>query len=80
MTTECEKLKICGFFKKYTEMKSLVCKGFIRSYCEGGLQNECKRKEYSEMHGEPPPDDMMPNGRYVISGRQTNEYGNIQYE
>ena len=65
MTKECELLKDCGFFRKYQATKDLACKGFIAMYCKGPKMNECKRKEYREKYGTPPPDDMMPNGKMV---------------
>ncbi len=65
MADTCERLSTCGFFKKYGQDKSLACKGFVSRYCMGDRMNECKRKEYFEAHGNPPSDDMMPNGRVV---------------
>ena len=62
MSQECEKLTMCGFFKKYGEVKDLACRGFINQYCKGDKMNECKRKEYSKKHGHAPSDDMMPPG------------------
>ena len=73
MAKECERVETCGFFKKYHDVKSLACKGFFRSYCMGELMDKCKRKEYLERHGAPPSDDMMPNGRYIPTGRETTE-------
>ncbi len=65
MAKECESLAACGFFKKYDCSKVMICKGFIRKYCKGSKQDECKRKMYKKEHGTPPPDDMMPNGLMV---------------
>ena len=62
MSQECEKLTMCGFFKKYGEVKDLACRGFINQYCKGDKMNECKRKEYSKKHGQAPSDEMMPTG------------------
>ncbi|WP_456325515.1 methyl-accepting chemotaxis protein [Desulfonauticus submarinus] len=62
---ECELLPKCGFFKKYAGSKDSLIKGFINSYCKGPYMEECKRKQYRQEHGEPPSDDMMPNGKFV---------------
>jgi hypothetical protein len=62
MAQECELLSKCGFFKKYQAIKSAACKGFILQFCRGPKMDQCKRKEYREMHGVPPSDDMLPNG------------------
>ena len=66
MPQECEKLTMCGFFKKYGEVKDLACRGFINQYCLGDKMNECKRKEYSKKHGQAPSDDMMPTGHKIF--------------
>ena len=44
MSQECEKLTMCGFFKKYGEVKDLACRGFINQYCKGE-KNERMQKE-----------------------------------
>ncbi len=62
MDMKCELLEKCGFFKKYQVSKDLACRGFTRTFCNGPKMNECRRKEYRQHHGAPPPDDMMPNG------------------
>ena len=72
MTQECEKLKTCGFFSKYGEIKDLACRGFVNQYCKGDKMDQCKRKEYSRKHGESPSDDMMPTGHNIA-------YKNIFY-
>ena len=64
---QCELLAKCGFFKKYQEAKNLACKGFINKYCKGSDMDECKRKAYRKEHGEPPADDMMPNGMMMAN-------------
>ncbi|MBU1086291.1 MAG: hypothetical protein KKD05_02100 [Candidatus Omnitrophica bacterium] len=67
MDKECESIEKCGFFKKYKETKALACRGFVRRYCKGPQQNECKRKKYSQEHGTPPSNDMMPNGQMIVA-------------
>lgn len=64
---DCELLNTCGFFKKYNGTKKLACAGFIKQYCRGPLQGECKRKAYRKEHGAPPPDEMMPPGGMVCA-------------
>ena len=60
---ECELLDTCGFFKRYEGCDNLGCKGFIKLYCKGPRQAECKRKQYRLERGEPPPDNMLPTGQ-----------------
>ena len=56
----CERLEICGFFIKYSQIMDKTCKGFIKDYCKGPKGKECKRKVYFDEKGEAPGDDMMP--------------------
>jgi hypothetical protein len=65
METECSLLTKCGFFIKYCNTKELACRGFINQYCKGPKQYECKRLEYRNKNGVPPPDDMMPTGQFI---------------
>lgn len=58
----CELLDKCGFFAKYKETSDVACKGFIALYCKGPKLDECKRKEHRKQHGQPPADNMLPNG------------------
>ncbi len=67
MNQQCELLEKCGFFKKYQSTKELACKGFIINYCQGPQLNDCLRKKYRQEHGVAPSDDMMPNGRMIVS-------------
>lgn len=60
--SECPNLANCGFFRKYSQINQLACKGFIVMFCRGDKQDACKRKEYKKTHGAAPSDDMMPNG------------------
>ncbi|MBN1346169.1 MAG: hypothetical protein JXQ73_26005 [Phycisphaerae bacterium] len=62
MPETCALLDSCGFFKKYRSSSDLACKGFIAKYCRGQQMSECKRKQYRQQHGAPPPDEMMPSG------------------
>ncbi len=69
MSEQCELLEQCGFFREFQNINDLACKGFIRRYCKGSEMNECKRKQYRQQNGTPPPDDMMPNGQTYIIGK-----------
>jgi hypothetical protein len=75
----CKFLEGCGFFKKYKATKDLACRGFIRLYCQGRKQDQCKRKQYFTEHGVPPEDDMMPSGHVILDDEKslpTNSNGN----
>jgi hypothetical protein len=69
MSEQCNRLDLCGFFKKWQTTKDLACSGFINMYCKGDGMNACKRKEYFLKYGMPPSDDMMPNGFMVAQQR-----------
>ena len=67
MSEDCELLANCGYFRKYQNTKEVLCQGFIRQYCKGPMQVECKRMEYRKQHGAPPPDEMMPSGHMTVA-------------
>jgi hypothetical protein len=62
---ECKFLPTCGFFKKYCQSNNLACQGFINLYCKGEKMDECKRLEYRNKNGVPPPENMMPSGQLL---------------
>jgi hypothetical protein len=66
MKEECELLEKCGFFKKYRSVDNEVCETLIAMYCKGSMMDKCKRKEYQNEHGEPPLDDMLPDGEMIV--------------
>ncbi len=66
---DCENLATCGFFRKHLEAKTLACQGFIRQYCQGDKQDDCKRKIYKQQHGVPASDDMLPSGQ-LLAGHE----------
>ena len=68
----CELLDSCGFFKKYQATHDLACKAYIQQYCKGPKMDQCKRKEYRDQHGKPPPDDMMPTGGMLTKYEQAS--------
>ena len=61
---ECELLQSCGFFKRYSTMEDPIRRRVIRQFCKGPMMEQCARKRYHRDHGEPPPDEMMPSGRF----------------
>ena len=61
----CERLKRCGFFKKYNDSNELACLGFISRYCKGNKMTECQRKSFFEINGYAPLDNMLPNGKLL---------------
>jgi hypothetical protein len=63
---DCEKLADCNFFLKYRESNQLLVKGFIKKYCQSERQTECKRKKYIRINACMPPDNMMPNGKFIV--------------
>jgi hypothetical protein len=63
----CENLDKCGFFKQHGGENDLACKWYIREYCNGSKQAECKRKQYKQENGTPPADDMLPSGQAISS-------------
>jgi hypothetical protein len=62
---ECELLESCGFFKKYMLSLEMECRGFMKTYCNGDMMNECERKKFRDIHGCPPDDDMLPTGEMM---------------
>lgn len=66
MSLKCEHFEMCGFLKKYKSLNEIGCRGYIRMYCEGIKLEHCRRKQHFSLHGGPPPDDMLPNGKMLI--------------
>jgi hypothetical protein len=62
---ECELLEECGFFKKYRQYDDEACEELIAQYCKGSMKAGCKRKEYRNKNGHPPPADMLPDGEMI---------------
>jgi len=69
---ECELLRYCGFFKKYQNSRNVICRGYIRAYCQGDNMDKCHRKRHLKEHGQPPPDDMMPSGGFLDASPPDN--------
>lgn len=72
----CELLEACGFFKKYQDSINLACRVFLDTYCLGPKMNECKRKEYREKFGSPPPEDMLPTGYSMTRRNPRHDFFN----
>lgn len=64
---ECENLDNCYFFIEYSENPDVDCTEIIKVYCRGPKMAECKRKEFKDKNGYPPPPDMMPDGQTITS-------------
>lgn len=63
---KCDFFKGCAFFNKYKERLGAAYDGFVTMYCDGLKMEDCKRRQYRLEKGEPPVDDMLPNGiRYI---------------
>ncbi len=58
----CEFLGGCAFFNKYKEPLGAAYDGFVALYCKGQKMEDCQRRAYRLEKGEPPADDMLPNG------------------
>ena len=71
---ECELIEQCGFFAKYGSTLSLACKAFVALYCRGPAMDDCARKAFRLANGEPPDDDMMPNGETVPEGHRVEAH------
>jgi hypothetical protein len=66
----CEYYGSCGFFKKHQEIHAEQCRLFEKNYCLGKLHERCERKKFRKEHdGQPPSDDMMPNGLMLRDSR-----------
>jgi len=63
----CENLSTCGFVRNYENVNNLVVKGYIMLYCKSEKMMDCKRLEYIENHGTPPPSEMLPTGKMMDS-------------
>jgi hypothetical protein len=75
--TECSNLSTCSFVKYFESNKGndLALRGFIKTYCKGAKQDDCKRKKISKALGGPlnVPPNMMPNG-LALSGTNTEKW------
>lgn len=59
---DCELLEHCGFFRKHGASHHAACRLLLRVYCQGGRQEECRRKALLRQMGHPPEDDVLPTG------------------
>jgi len=65
-TAGCEFLNGCAFFNKYKDTLGAAYDGFVALYCHGPRLEDCKRRIFRINKGEPPAEDMLPNGmKYV---------------
>ena len=62
----CEFLAGCAFFNKYKDTLGPAYDGFVALYCKGPKLEECKRRIYRISEGEPPAEEMLPNGMNYV--------------
>ena len=62
---ECENLDDCYFFIEFGENPDVDCEEIIQLYCKGPKMAECKRKEFKDQQGYPPPPDILPDGTSI---------------
>lgn len=61
----CDRSAGCEFFAKGRSSLSIRQYEFlIATYCEGELQQRCKRRKWHEEKNELPPANLLPNGYY----------------
>jgi hypothetical protein len=60
--TICEFLEGCAFFNKYKESLGPAYDGFVSLYCRGPKLEDCRRRQYRLEKGEPPSEEILPNG------------------
>jgi hypothetical protein len=66
----CDCSKSCVFYSTYNkhQLDSKLHQLLVATYCEGDLQDVCRRKRYEEETGITPQADFGPNG-YSIKGQ-----------
>ena len=66
MTENCELLEKCGFFNNYKGNSEVMKAGWIKLFCENVNWSErCERKKFRKRTGQPPADNMTPNGNML---------------
>lgn len=62
----CDRSAGCAFFAKGGSRLSIRQYEFlVATYCEGALQQRCKRRKWQEEKKELPPANLLPNGYYT---------------
>ena len=61
----CDRAENCAFFREGKASLSIRQYEFlIVTYCEGKLQERCKRRQWQVEKNEIPPENLLPNGYY----------------
>lgn len=59
--SDCELLQKCPVWEKFqSDIKNV----WIKSYCQGNLQEKCERKKLC-LNKQPVPDSLLPNGTSI---------------
>ncbi len=62
----CELLDRCGFFASFKNHSEVEKQGWIKRYCENYVKSaNCERKKIRRKTGQPPADNMAPNGKML---------------
>ena len=63
--TRCDRAFSCAFFTNHSLHISARQHDFlVATYCEGELQQRCKRRKWQQEKGEDPPAHLLPNGYF----------------
>jgi len=65
LSTDCEFITKCGYYKKYGGTGTKVHRDFLLEYCRGPKGSVCSRKQYRKENGKPPLDEMLPTGEMI---------------
>jgi len=60
--TECGLFRRCAFFRVFASQAPDVCGKLMRQYCLGEGKEKCARRAWMISQGEPPPDNLQPDG------------------
>ncbi|MDH5613571.1 MAG: hypothetical protein OEY35_00905 [Gammaproteobacteria bacterium] len=58
MSDNCKLLEYCPIWEQYNSNLKYI---WIKSYCQGNKQSQCKRKQMTDS-GENPPLELLPDG------------------
>lgn len=69
----CELLEKCGFFLNFKGNTEVARNGWINLFCQNKERSaKCERKKIRAQTGNPPVDNMAPNGHLIRTSRYTN--------
>lgn len=70
----CEKFEKCAFYEgKGFELTQEQFDRYVRTYCKGERQSECRRKIWIYRHSSDPPEELCPDGRSAITAEMMDE-------